>query len=265
MDHRSLQQLAAGEALEDVGLLERVTFAVHRRTCASCRTLRADLDRVTFDLSLTAPARRPPVALQGSVMAAIRATATAGPAPGAKARAGGDAAIGAAVRRWQVLGGAAVGVAAVLAIVAAGLGITTIRLEQDLQRSVAALEDANSHLTAQAAAVTVALDPAHVTVALETEPLAAGSAAFVVYRPGSDDGYLMATDLPPTAAGQVYQLWLADAAGVHPLGTFTHDGGGPFVAPFGVPLDAATAAMITLEPTGGATGQPGPEVVFGEL
>lgn len=262
MDHRDLQQLAAGEALEDVGRLERVVFAVHRRTCASCRTLRADLDRVTFDLSLIAPARRPPVALQGSVVAAIRATA---PAPGAQASTGSDAAIGAAVQRWQVLGGAAMGVAAVLAIVAAGLGVTTVRLEQDLQRSVAALEEASSQLTAQAAAVTVALDPAHVTVALETEPLAAGAAAFVVYRPGSADGYLMATDLPPTAAGQVYQLWIADAAGVHPLGTFTHDGGGAFVAPFGVPLDAATAAMITLEPSGGATGQPGPEVVFGEL
>ena len=29
----------------------------------------------------------------------------------------------------------------------------------------------------------------------------------------------MAANLPPTPAGHVYQLWYADTAGVHPLGT----------------------------------------------
>jgi hypothetical protein len=75
----------------------------------------------------------------------------------------------------------------------------------------------------------------------------------------------MANDLPATPAGRVYQLWYADAAGVHPLGTFHHDGSGPFVAPFGVDLAGSVAAMVTLEPEGGAQGDPGPEVIFGEL
>ena len=64
----------------------------------------------------------------------------------------------------------------------------------------------------------------------------------------------------------MYQLWAADADGVHPLGTYPYDGTGPFVAPFGVDLGSADAAMVTLEPIGGAQGDvPGPQVVFGEL
>jgi hypothetical protein len=35
--------------------------------------------------------------------------------------------------------------------------------------------------------------------------------------------------------------------------------------PFGVDLASAKATMITLEPVGGAQGEPGPQVAFGEL
>ena len=70
---------------------------------------------------------------------------------------------------------------------------------------------------------------------------------------------------PPRPRARCISSWSADTAGVHPLGTFTFDGEGTFVAPFGVDLSKAAAAMITIEPTGGATGEPGPQVVFGEL
>jgi hypothetical protein len=86
-----------------------------------------------------------------------------------------------------------------------------------------------------------------------------------MFRPGTTESYLLANDLPATPAGQVYQLWFADTAGVHALGTFHHDGEGPFVAPFGVDLGSSAAAMVTLEPEGGAVGEPGPQVVFGEF
>ena len=111
----------------------------------------------------------------------------------------------------------------------------------------------------------VVADPAHETASLHAEPIAPGVESVVVFRPGTADAYLMATDLPPTPAGKVYQLWYADAAGVHPLGTFHHDGSGPFIAPFNVDLGESVAAMVTLEPEGGAQGTPGPEVIFGEL
>jgi anti-sigma-K factor RskA len=111
----------------------------------------------------------------------------------------------------------------------------------------------------------VAADPAHETCILRSEPLAAGASAICVYRPGSLESYLMASALPATPDGMVYQLWYADEAGVHALGTFAYDGHGAFVAPFTIDLASASAVMVTLEPVGGATNEPGPEVVFGEL
>jgi len=60
----------------------------------------------------------------------------------------------------------------------------------------------------------VALDPSHLTASLHAEPVAPTARAIVVYRPGSDEAYLMATDLPATPAGSVYQLWIADAGGI---------------------------------------------------
>jgi hypothetical protein len=75
----------------------------------------------------------------------------------------------------------------------------------------------------------------------------------------------MAGNLPKPPAGQVYQLWSADAAGVHALTTFTCAEGASCLAPFGVDLATAMATMITLEPAGGAQGEPGPQVAFGEL
>ena len=61
------------------------------------------------------------------------------------------------------------------------------------------------------------------------------------------------------------RAWHADAAGVHALDTFQHDGDGQFLTRFGVDLGSSAAAMITLEPEGGAVGEPGPQVAFGEL
>ena len=111
----------------------------------------------------------------------------------------------------------------------------------------------------------VALDPGHVAARLGALPAAAGATASVVYAPGSSDAYLVAQHLPPTPTGHVYQLWYADGAGVHPLATFTSDGAGVLVVSFGTDLAGKKAAMVTLEPTGGTTGAPGPEMLFGTL
>jgi hypothetical protein len=86
-----------------------------------------------------------------------------------------------------------------------------------------------------------------------------------MFVPGTSRAYLVAEGLPATPSGQGYQLWYADAAGVHPLQTVSFDGNGAFVAPLGVDLSTAAAVMVTLENAGGATGDPGPQVVFGQL
>jgi len=113
--------------------------------------------------------------------------------------------------------------------------------------------------------MTVAMDPSHVTVALHAEPIAPDAQAAVMFVPGSTSSWIVADQLPATPDGHGYQLWYADASGVHGLQTVAFDGQGAFMAPIEADLAKAAAVMITLEPTGGATGEPGPQVVFGEL
>jgi hypothetical protein len=172
-------------------------------------------------------------------------------------------------RRLRTFAFAGLATAAALAVVAVGLGVRSVQLSEQVLVTQAAADTAEAALADRTAtlsgAMAVALDPGHVTASLHAEPVAPAASAVVVYRPGTADAYLMATDLPATGDGQVYQLWVADADGVHGLGTFHHDGLGAFVAPFDHDLAGAAAAMVTLEPEGGAIGEPGPQVVFGEL
>jgi len=260
MDHGTLRRLAAGAALDDLDPAERRTFDAHVRGCAACTSLARDLDDVVGELALVAPEMAPPAALRGSILRALpgisdrpdRAPADA-VAPPVRIVAMHDRR--SPTRRigtWMGL------VAAVLAVAVVGLAVQTVRLDGEMAA-------AHSRIASQAAAMAVVVDPAHRTASLAAEPAAPEATAVVVYRAGTPDAFVMADHLPATPAGMVYQLWYADAGGVHPLGTFTYDGDGPFLAPFGVDLGASAAAMVTLEPAGGATGEPGPQVVFGEL
>lgn len=245
MDHGSLRQLAAGAALGDLDPDERRVFDAHVRGCTDCTRLSGDLGEVLGDLALAAPALTPPPALRRSIVGEVRAEGIV------SARAE-------SARRWRLGAFGLLAAAAVLAVVAVGLGAQTVQLGDQLSAT-------RSELDEQAGAMAVIVDPAHRTASLSSEPVAAVAEAIVVYRPGSPDAYVMADHLPPTPDGKVYQLWYADAAGVHPLGTYHHDGRHPFLARFGVDLGSSAAAMITLEPVGGAVGEPGPQVLFGEL
>lgn len=278
MDHRSLQQLAAGAALDDLDAAERADLDAHRATCASCAALGVELEDVLADLALVVPELHPPASLKREVLSALRAPVvvdfevrtpqSTGPT---RAAAGpGTTAVAPVVdlaerRRWRAIGAAGIGMAAVLAIAAVGLGARTSELTDQVAATRVLLVEAQAQVTSRNAALTLLAEPGNVTASLHAEPVAPDATAMVVFRPGSDESYLMATGLPATPDGQVYQLWFADGAGVHPLGTFHHDGTGAFVAPFGVDLAGSAAAMVTLEPEGGAQGEPGPQVIFGEF
>jgi hypothetical protein len=272
MDHGTLQQLAAGAALDDLDDAERVELDAHLASCASCLALTAELDSVLADLALVAPELRPPASLKHEVLSALRepdVVHTDTPTP--RADLGGSPPAAAPVidlaerRRWRAIGLAGLGMAAVLAIAAVGLGARTADLSGQVAAARVLLAEAQAEAAARNAALTLIATPNHVTAALHAEPVAPDATAMVVFQPGSEESYLMAAGLPATPEGQVYQLWYADAGGVHPLGTFHHDGNGPFVAPFGVDLASSAAAMVTLEPEGGAQGEPGPQVIFGEF
>ncbi len=280
--------LAAGAALEDLEPAEAEAWGAHRAGCVACRALEGDLAAVLVDLSLAVPERIPPPDLLDAVRRAIRADGTFGPVlpfmpvgvepPAVEPAAAGTAAPAslddARVRhvarggaRRGALGGhgAILGIAAALAIAAVGLGARSIALQGDLDRVSTRIGSLQARLSGQDVAIVAAVDPGRVAVALHAEPLAPAAAATVMYVPGSSRAVVVVDGLPATPPGRAYQLWYADAAGVHPLQTVSFDGNGSFIEPLGVDLSTAAAVMITLEDAGGATGDPGPQVVFGQL
>lgn len=269
MDHGPIRLLAAGAALDDLDAEERADYDRHLGTCPACQALAADLDDVVADLALVAPTLVPPLSLRDGVLAALHGSAaTETPAPPAVLRAlpfPSAAADTQSAGRPRVALWGSLGLAAVLGIVAVGLGAQTSRLTEQVAAANTAAAEAQVKLAAREAAIALIADPSHRTASLRAEPVAPVATAVVVYRPGSTDAYLMAMNLPATPDGQVYQLWVADDAGVRALGTFHFDGQGAFIAPFGVDLGTSAAAMVTLEPEGGAQGEPGPQVVFGEI
>ena len=265
--------LAAGAALEDLEPAEAEAWGAHRAGCAECRTLEGDLATVLGDLALAVPERIPPPDLLDAVRRAIRV----GAADPVTADIAADEPVsldGARVRheaRREARRGARgpqlaiLGLAAALAIAAVGLGARSIALQGDLDRIGTQVASLPARLSGRDTVIAAAMDPGHVAVALHAEPLAPAAAATVMFVPGTSRAYVVAEGLPATPSGHGYQLWYADATGVHPLQTVPFDGSGAFVAPLGVDLSAAAAVMITLEDAGGATGDPGPQVVFGQL
>jgi hypothetical protein len=260
MDHRPYHELAAGDALDDLSRGERLWFRVHTRWCGACAALRRDLDDTTAMLSL-APEQRPaPDALRAAIHRSIAADR-----PGTTSEATEVVVLRRQALRLRAGTLGAASVAAVLAVALVGLSVRTASLSDRLAASESGAGALTARIAVQEGAMAVALDPGHATASLDALPAAAGASASVIYAPGSGDAFLVAQHLPATPAGHVYQLWFADGAGVHPLGTFTSDGGDVLVVSFGTDLAGKKAAMVTLEPDGGTTGAPGPEMLFGTL
>ncbi len=255
--------LVAGALLDDLDPGELARFEAHQPGCPRCAELGGDLSATLGDLALVAAPRRPPASLGASLVASIRADRRPTPRPGSSAAPGWSARIAALrSRRPAGLGWAA---AVGLILVAVGVGWWGVTTRQDLDRAAAETAGLREMLAGREALMSVALAPDRTIATLSAEPFAPAADAVVVYRPGRTDGFVVARGVPVTPPGHVYQLWVADAAGVHPLQTLTYDGQGPLIAPVGRDLAGAAAVMITLEPAGGATGDPGPQVVFGSL
>jgi len=267
MSHEAERLLAAGAVLDDLDTDERAEYEAHRGTCAECRGTELELDLVMADLALVAQERVPPPDLLAGIRLALAAEAdaprTAETAPVLLPPADSNVIPLRRPSRGPMF--ASLALAAGLGVVALGLGARTVTLQQDLDSTSAQVASLESSLAGQGGAMTVALNPAHVTVALHGDAIAPDAEAAVVFVPGDDASYVVARNLPATPSGHGYQLWYADAAGVHPLQTVSFDGSGTFVAPIGVDLADSTAVMLTLEESGGATDEPGPQVVFGEL
>lgn len=288
MDHRAFRELAAGAALDDIDATERAALDAHLEACPACRADARELVDTAGLLAFAVPQRNPPASLRGGMLAAIAAAegrpvgvpaasiayAGAGPARGpvpvpTRPSVAGDVVDLETLRRertrYRRLSFAGVAAAAALAIAVGALGSTAAGLNAELDKATLQRDAAVAQLARTDEAMAVVLAPDHSTATLTPEPMAGEANVFVVYRPGTTEAWLMAGNLPPTPEGKVYQLWSADAAGVHALTTFTCGATEACLAEFGVDLGEAKATMITLEPAGGAVGEPGPQVAFGEL
>jgi hypothetical protein len=257
--------IAAGAVLDDLAPDETAAYETHRASCPECRRVELELDHVVADLALVVPERMPPAELILGIrraLAADEAPFAARPASPVPATTSNLVPIRRTSRGPLY---ASLALAAGLGVVALGLGARSLTLQQDLDAANAQVASLEQSLATRDDAMTVAMNPQHVTVALHAEPLAPAAEAAVVYVPGAAQSWIVARNLPATPAGHGYQLWYADGSGVHPLQTVSFDGTGVFAAPIGVDLAGSAAVMITLELDGGATGEPGPQVIFGEL
>ena len=181
-------------------------------------------------MALAAPMRMPPASLRAGVMAAITADRRQSDVPAGvldletlrRDRA-----------RYRRLSFAGFAVAAALAIAVAGLSTSAIGLRRDLDDAAVERDAAVAQLATTDAAMSVVLALDHATATLTPGPMASGATVYVVFRPGTTEAWLMAGQSPAPPAGSVYQLWSADASGVHALATFTCDMSHSCLVPFG--------------------------------
>lgn len=264
MDHGTFRELAAGAALDDLDAREQSSLVAHLGACSPCRSDATALADTAGLLALVAPRRMPPASLRDRVMGAIAASEQRSVDRPAASVVGFDA-LRRERTRYRRLSFAGLAMAAALAVAVGALGATAAGLRTDLEAATRERDAAVAQLATTDEAMAVVLAPDHATATLTPDPIAAQASVYVVYRPGTTDAWLMAGNLPATPVDRVYQLWSADATGVHALATFTCDGTHACLAPYGVDLGGATATMITIEAVGGAQGAPGPQVAFGEL
>ncbi|MDQ3554326.1 MAG: anti-sigma factor [Chloroflexota bacterium] len=256
MDHAGLRELIAGGVLGGLDRSERVTVDEHLSACGACRRLDGQLSGVVMELSLCVEPRYAPPSLRRHVLTTL---------PVAQRGSGRRSLPAWSGRPSDWLGWAPVGLSFALAaaLLVAGTGWSTVRSELEATRGL--LAAATSEQSTQAAAMQVVADPAHATAWLEPSGAGFEHSVLLVYLPGSEQAYLVASRLPVTPQGRVYQFWHADTMGVHAGLTFSVTGTDVVLIPVDLDLSHAQAAMLTLEPVGGAQGKPGRDVVFGEL
>ena len=249
--------------------VERAALDAHLALCASCQALVASSTRSSATWHWPRRSCEPPASLRGDVLDSLRVgrpsiVASLGGWTAGAARDRRDAAGQAATVAARSL---ALGMAAVLGVVAIGFAARTVQLTDEVASVTAALAAVGTtNHRGDRRDASSSTDPAHVAAALHAESVAPAASAVVLYRPGAADAYLLATDLPvrrPT--GRSTSCGGPMRPGVHALGTFTYDGAVRSWPRSASTSPDGTAAMVTLESAGGATGEPGPQVVFGEL
>ena len=248
--HAELKAEAGAYALGSLDPAERTAFEAHLALCDECAGEVRSFRRVTMVLASGAAGGAPRAALRTRILAAAGDARTV-PQPSKP--------VTRATRAWLPI--------AATAVMVLGIGVYAARL----QMRVALLEDRLQQALLQAAAAdTVIADARRVNTELQSAmgvlsapdlvridlagqaqaPQATARALWSRAR----GMVFTATNLPPLAAGQVYQVWVVPAA-QPPIsaGLLTPDQGGAGQTYFNTPPDIPppAAVAVSIEPAGG--------------
>jgi anti-sigma-K factor RskA len=189
-------------------------------------------------------------------------------------------------RSWWGFLAPALGALAALVLIASAFAVWRLwRQVNDLRDEIAVLQSDNQQLAdqidsldaqnetlqrelaAREEILALFTTPGAVTVAIGDvsgqNPLAVGT---LTLDPATDAATLRVANLPPPAAGNVYQAWIIDGETPLSAGTFTVDEDGRGSHPIPAELtDNIDAVGVSLEPSGGSdTPTPGNIILLGE-
>lgn len=248
-DHEAIEELLAGYALRSLSDedAERADLVLteHVPECPMCRDTLADFQVVTANLSLTAPAAEPPDLL----LARLRREISEEPAA-VSARRRRD--VRASERRW---GAATIGLAASFVAIVA-MGALSVSLGSRASRA----EDQRGFLTR---AFTDASAGGVTPNGLEGTGEAAAGTMVEISGPQLERMYLISTDCPLPAPGNVYRLWLGNQGSFELLGEFVPAEDGWVGLELTVDTTGADELAVTEEPAGSVPRTPSEEWRWG--
>jgi anti-sigma-K factor RskA len=241
-----LHVLSGSYVLDALSKAERADFERHLTHCASCQTEVRGLRETAARLAMAA-AVEPPPAMEQRVLAATHRTRQLPPLASHRARHDRRARVArwfggspASDRRRSLVPRLAIGVAAAAVAVAAGLGVTQVVTQHQLD---------NARASGTAITRVVTAPDAHT----ETIRSSGGGTVTVVVSAKYRAAVVTSRGMPALTGSQVYQVWVMNGTGARSAGLLPHTG----------PADSVLAASvtpgdkigITVEPAGG-TSQP---------
>ena len=232
-----VRDLAPAYVLGALERAEELAVGEHLRSCSDAHEEMAELGAVVPYLNDTVPLVEPPASLRGRILSAAAAELADRPAAPAPVRprpaspaverqadagtAGTDRVVSleeARARRRPGLGTWAVGIAAVLAIVA--LGAWNVVLQRDLS-------GARDYQARVAAVLALAQQPGSQVAILTSAAGPGPGPGGMGVMPASGPGRLVVSGLKPTTGSQVYEIWaIAEGQPPVPVGWFTADESG---------------------------------------
>jgi anti-sigma-K factor RskA len=243
-DHpqRELAPLAALGALDGESLAE---WNEHVAACEACRRELAAYESVAGSIGLATGPHQVAPALRRRVLAAVGAPV--------------DRPLASRVP-WFLAA------AASLAALALAGALVSVRQQREAAGREAA--GVSERLARQQSSFTELMaDPGTRTAALAGLPAAPTARARVVWNPARRRAVLVASGLPPAAAGKAYEVWVIAGGAPVPAGLFQVDARGEAVVEMPW-VDAAARAgtfAVTLEPERGVPAPTGPMVLAGAV